>query len=67
MNKRGRPKLNDAQREILQVRVVPDIKRDFEKASRLSGLSLSSWARERLMAAARKELQNLAQKSDIAH
>jgi uncharacterized protein (DUF1778 family) len=65
MAKRGRPKLDNTQRQVIQVRVAPEVKGSFEKAARLSGLSLSSWMRERLMGAARKDLQNLSPKADI--
>lgn len=66
MVRTGRPKLNGAKRSTLQVRVPPEVKVDLEKAARLAGLSFSSWARERLMTAARKELQNLAAKGEIS-
>jgi predicted HicB family RNase H-like nuclease len=58
--------LNGAKRNTLQVRVPPEVKIDLEKAARLAGLSFSSWARERLMAAARKELQNMSAKAEIS-
>jgi len=66
MTKRGRPRLDDALRKTIQIRVPPDVKADMEKAARVSGLSLSSWARERLMAAARRDLQNFAPKEEIS-
>jgi predicted HicB family RNase H-like nuclease len=66
MSKRGRPKKGVTQERVLQVRVTPEVKKYFEQASRLAELSLSSWARERLMATARKELQNFAAKPDIS-
>ena len=35
MAKRGRPKLDVAKREVLQVRVLPEIKAEFKQAARL--------------------------------
>jgi predicted HicB family RNase H-like nuclease len=57
MAKRGRPKLNLAKREVLQVRVLPEVKREFIQASHLAGQSLSKWATQRLSEAAQKELE----------
>jgi predicted HicB family RNase H-like nuclease len=66
MVRTGRPKLNGAKRSTLQVRVPPEVKVELEKAARLAGISFSSWARERLIAAARKELQNISAKAEIS-
>lgn len=44
--------------KYLQVRVKPAEKSQFAAAARRLGLSLSAWARERLLAAARKELKD---------
>ena len=56
---RGRPKNTEipVKKEILQIRLLEEEKRAFEEAAKLAGLSLSSWARERLRARARRELQ----------
>jgi len=63
MNKRGRPLQPEhlVKKEILQVRVLPDVKRDFEKAAKLSGLSLSSWARSKLIEISRRDLESAGQ------
>jgi len=41
----------------LQVRVTPEQKKQFAEAAMVSGLSLSAWARARLIQAARKDLK----------
>jgi hypothetical protein len=41
----------------LQVRVTPEQKDQFEGAAKASGLSLSAWARARLIQAARRDLK----------
>lgn len=57
--RRGRPVKppGQAKSSPLQIRVEPSEKAGFEDAANLAGASLSTWARERLRAAARKELQ----------
>lgn len=60
MTKRGRPKNPEdviIKKQVLQIRLLGPEKRAFEDASKLAGLSLSSWCRERLRAQARKELR----------
>ena len=56
---RGRPTLPDAlkksQAHLLRMGAVE--KRDFEEAAEIAGISLSAWIRERLRAAAARELQ----------
>lgn len=42
--------------ELIKFRATPTEKEAFEKASRLSGLSLSAWARERLRRIVIREL-----------
>jgi hypothetical protein len=42
---------------VLQVRVKPQHKQLIEKAADKAGLNISNWTRERLIQAARKELQ----------
>lgn len=44
--------------ETLQIRLRPDEKEAFEKASDLAGITLSAWVRERLRLAAIRELEN---------
>ena len=55
---RGRPPKppDQTKGKILQVRVEEAEREGFKAAASLSGLDLSAWARERLRAAARKEL-----------
>jgi len=40
----------------MRLRVEETEREGFEKAARMSGLTLSAWARERLRGAARREL-----------
>jgi len=42
----------------LQVRVAPEQHAQFVKAAQASGLTLSAWARTRLLQAAKKDLQS---------
>ena len=49
-------------RTVLQVRLGEPEKRGFKLAANLSGLSLSSWARERLRSAAIRDLENAGKK-----
>jgi predicted HicB family RNase H-like nuclease len=59
--RKGRPPKEDQLRnESLLVRVEPDEKEAFKDAADLSGISLSSWVRERLRRMAIKELQEAA-------
>lgn len=57
--KRGRPPLSDgkAKADNLEVRVSEAEKQSFQTAADLSGLSLSSWVRERLRKVAKQELE----------
>ncbi len=59
MEKRGRPKKpeSESKRRAFQIRLTEAEKQAFEDAARISGLSASSWARERLRAWAREELK----------
>ena len=59
MAKRGRPKKLDglAKKQVLQIRLLDAEKQAFSDAAKSSGLSLSSWARERLRKAAREDLR----------
>jgi len=67
MAKRGRPKNPDnlAKRRVLQIRLLEAEKHAFSDAARISGLSLSSWARERLRKAARDELRKAKKDDDF--
>jgi uncharacterized protein (DUF1778 family) len=55
----GRPKkaVADTKSATVQIRIGAAEKAGFSAAANLSGLSLSSWMRERLRATARDELQ----------
>jgi uncharacterized protein (DUF1778 family) len=63
VNRRGRPpKGSDQVKGIrLDMRIMPTEKQGFKAAAALSGLELSSWIRERLRQAARKELDQAGQ------
>lgn len=61
--KRGRPR-KDPERtkgDYLDIRLETAEKQAFKDAADLAGLDLSAWVRERLRAAARKELENAGQ------
>lgn len=47
------------------IRLSKDEKKSFEIASKLSGISLSSWMRERLRVSAIRELENAKIKVDF--
>lgn len=66
MKKRGRPKNpeNVVKKRILQIRLLEQEKQAFDEAAELAGLSLSSWARERLRAHAREELKAVGKSVD---
>lgn len=59
--KRGRPKVpkRKVKAESLEFRLTESEKTAFQDAAESSGLSLSSWARERLRRAARTELAEI--------
>ena len=54
--------LTMASKEIIQIRVTEEEKQGFQLAADLSGISLSSWVRERLRLAAIRDLENAGQK-----
>lgn len=58
--KRGRPvgPSGKAKADKIEVRMEPAEKAAFQTAADLSGLSLSSWVRERLRRVARTELED---------
>lgn len=60
VNKRGRPPVSaeKAKAESLEVRLTDAEKRSFLDAAEHSGLSLSSWVRERLRRTAAQELRD---------
>jgi transposase-like protein len=64
MAKRGRPRKSQdfVKKRVLQIRLLQQEKQGFEEAAKFAGLSLSSWARERLRAVARKELESASKK-----
>lgn len=59
INRRGRPPKSADRRkaEYLDIRLEANEKHAFRDAAELAGLDLSAWVRERLRAAARKELK----------
>lgn len=61
--KRGRPPKGDdrLKAEYLDIRLLTAEKQAFRDAADLAGLDLSSWVRERLRMAARKELEAAGQ------
>jgi len=63
MNRRGRPPKGSGQIKgiRLDMRIMPAEKEGFKAAAELAGLELSSWIRERLRSAARKELAGARQ------
>ncbi len=67
MAKRGRPKNPDSlvKRRVVQIRLLEAEKQAFSDAAKNSGLSLSSWARERLRKAARDELRKARKDGDF--
>lgn len=64
MAKRGRPKLDNAKREVVQIRVLPEVKAEIETASQLARKSLTSWATQQLREAAQKELEKNRGRAD---
>ncbi len=48
--------------ETILIRLEPEEKEAFQQAAEISGLSLSTWARERLRRAARIELEEAGKK-----
>jgi uncharacterized protein (DUF1778 family) len=57
---RGRPpKMERRKAEYLDIRLEPVEKQAFKDAADVAGLDLSAWVRERLRAAARKELESV--------
>ena len=60
-NKTGRPKKKPSESKTawIEVRCEESEKEAFRQASEAAGLGLSSWIRERLRRAARKELEDM--------
>jgi uncharacterized protein (DUF1778 family) len=54
---RPRKEKTEVRGALLQVRVLDDERELFRKAAKESGLEVSSWVRERLLQAAKKELR----------
>ena len=50
---------------LFQVRVDEGEKEAFDAAAELSGIAMSGWVRERLRAAARKELEAVGKSVDF--
>jgi len=60
--KRGRPPKDQTRGDYLEVRLDEKEKQAFKDAAELSGLAMSAWTRERLRAAAKKELEAAGKK-----
>lgn len=46
----------------VQIRLLPDEKKDFERASEIEGLSISAWVRQLMRDGARKTLAKVGLK-----
>lgn len=57
MKKIGRPKQANRRTEYLEIRLTVNEKRVFQEAAQISGISLSTWVRERLRRAVVRELE----------
>lgn len=51
-----------AKSETIRIRLDKDEKKAFQRATELSGLTLSTWIREKLRRAARIELEDAGEK-----
>lgn len=54
--------LNMKKEHRIEIRVSPEEKQGFEKAAEIAGIGVSAWARQKLRAAAIKELQEMGEK-----
>jgi hypothetical protein len=63
----GRPPKSSGElkSDSMLVRLGPAEKVAFERAAELAGVGLSAWARERLRAAALRELDNVGETADF--
>ena len=57
MLKTGRPKQANRRTEYLELRLTENEKRAFAEAANISGITLSTWVRERLRRAVIRELE----------
>jgi predicted HicB family RNase H-like nuclease len=57
MKKAGRPKQANRRTESLEIRLNENEKRAFQEAAQISGISVSTWVRERLRRAVIRELE----------
>jgi predicted HicB family RNase H-like nuclease len=57
MKKVGRPKQANRRTEYLEIRLNENEKRAFQEAAQISGISVSTWVRERLRRAVIRELE----------
>ncbi len=57
MKKAGRPKQANRRTEYLEIRLNENEKRAFQEAAQISGISVSTWVRERLRRAVIRELE----------
>lgn len=53
-------------REIIRIRISEEDNKIFEELAKLSGLSLASWSRERLIKASRKEFDNYDEPPELS-
>ena len=53
----GRPKQTNRRTESLEIRLTENEKRAFREAALISGISVSTWVRERLRRAVIRELE----------
>jgi len=57
MKKAGRPRQANKRTEYLELRLTEGEKRAFTEAAQISGISVSTWVRERLRRAVIRELE----------
>lgn len=55
--KPGRPRTANRRTEYLELRLTENEKRAFQEAAHISGISMSTWVRERLRRAVIRELE----------
>lgn len=57
MKKTGRPRQANRRTEYLEIRLTANEKRAFQEAAQISGISVSTWVRERLRRSVIRELE----------
>jgi predicted HicB family RNase H-like nuclease len=65
MKKAGRPKQANRRTEYLEIRLNENEKRAFQEAAQISGISVSTWVRERLRRAVIRELEEAGRPATI--